>query len=433
MIPFSEFPLLRTVVNAAVSRLRSAGLPEGAAGDDFGRLAFLSFFRDRSYDPLTLSASSSAFQDLMQEVEVVERIHREAFSASQEAGQPETSVSGEGPSFLDDQDADPEEDDAESATPRSSAKRPASGAPASSALLPKIPRRDGASTAAVVERAVSSVALDATGVKVLPQFLANKPLDVTLYTPELIKMFRASHAASATISTLGDMLYGFEGDYLSLSSEDAARAPPSPLARSVPPVYRARIGAQIEKCRSAHTVLRDATNRTQRIFWLGNHTTNCDWSTVDQLIFREEHDAYAADIDPSFVPLATWDDQVKAAMVGAKQDKLGLTKDGKSLVGPICPRLLAQQGRNRGDGFGRGGSHHNGGDRAGRGGGHGPSGSPYGQWRTDSFGSGRKGGRGDHRRGAGRGGGRGRGRENKAPKSGSPPAPGSGAAAAAQP
>ena len=51
MIPFSEFPLLRTVVNAAVSRLRSAGLPEGAAGDDFGRLAFLSFFRDRSYDP----------------------------------------------------------------------------------------------------------------------------------------------------------------------------------------------------------------------------------------------------------------------------------------------------------------------------------------------------------------------------------------------
>jgi hypothetical protein len=77
--------------------------------------------------------------------------------------------------------------------------------------------------------------------------------------------------------------------------------------------------------------------------------------------YREEHDLYAAEIDHNFVALETWDDQFKAAMVGTKQDKLGLTKDGQSLIGPICPQLFAQQGKSRGDGFSLGGSHQNGG------------------------------------------------------------------------
>jgi hypothetical protein len=285
-----------------------------------------------------------------------------------------------------------------------------------------------------VARAVANVDFTATGARILPQFLANKPLDVTLYTPELLKMFRASHAASATISALGTMLHQFEGDYLALSSAAATSAPATALGMSVPQASRASIGAQLEQCRAAHTALRDTTNRTQRIFWLGNHTTHCDWSTVEQLKFREEHDLYAQEIDPNFVALETWDDQVKAAMVGTKQDKLGLTKDGKSLIGPICPRLLAQQGRNRGDGSSRGGFHQTGGYSTGRGGGTGPPGSPYGQWRTQTFTPNQKesGGRGAPRGGSARGrGGRGKGKENRPQKGGASTA--SGTAAAAQP
>jgi hypothetical protein len=94
-------------------------------------------------------------------------------------------------------------------------------------LLPKIPRFDEAAApkASTVARAVANVDFTATGAKVLPQFLANKPLDVTLYTPELLKMFRASHAASAAISTLGSMRHQFEGDYLAFSTAAATSAP----------------------------------------------------------------------------------------------------------------------------------------------------------------------------------------------------------------
>ena len=35
-------------------------------------------------------------------------------------------------------------------------------------------------------------------------------------------------------------------------------------------------------------------------------------------------------------------DHMKAAIIGCRQEKTGLTKDGKSLVGPIDP-LVAQQ------------------------------------------------------------------------------------------
>jgi hypothetical protein len=121
-------------------------------------------------------------------------------------------------------------------------------------------------------------------------------------------------------------------------------------------------------------------------------------------------------------------------MVGTKHDKLGLTKDGKTFIGPICPWLLAQQGRSRGDGFSSGGFRQTGGYSTGRGGGTGPSGSPYGQWRTNTFIPNQKesGGRGAPRGDSARGrGGRGKGKENRPQKGGTPTA--NGAAAAAQP
>ena len=64
-------------------------------------------------------------------------------------------------------------------------------------------------------------------------------------------------------------------------------------------------------CRSAVAALRDTRTRVKRIFWLANHTTGCNWSTVAQLKFREEHDANAVVSDQHFTPWATWEDQVK--------------------------------------------------------------------------------------------------------------------------
>jgi hypothetical protein len=66
-------------------------------------------------------------------------------------------------------------------------------------------------------------------------------------------------------------------------------------------------------------------------------------------------------------------------MVGTKQDKLGLTKDGKSLICPICPLLLAQQGKSRGDCSSPVRFHQNGGYLNCRGGGYGTPCSQYGQ------------------------------------------------------
>ena len=104
------------------------------------------------------------------------------------------------------------------------------------------------------------------------------------------------------------------------------------------------------------------------------------------------------------------------------------SKDGNNRVGPICPRLIAQQAKGGGCGYGRGGGYQNGTDR---GGGYGSPGSPYGQnWRTNTPATaGEIGGRGRVGRGRGRGNGRRGGKENRANKAGNPPA----AAEAAQP
>jgi hypothetical protein len=255
----------------------------------------------------------------------------------------------------------------------------------------------------------------------MPKFLVGKSLDVQLYTPELVKLFRSSKAASDAVAALGGELQTFEGDYFALSAADIENAPPTALAKTVPAACRASLLPRVEQCRAALGALKDATNRTQRIFWLGNHTSHCDWSTVDQLLFREEHDTDADGFDPNFKPLETWDDQVKAAIFGAKQDKLGLTKDGKALVGPICPRLLALQSRGGGGSGGQGrGTPGYGGDRN-KAGGYGPPGSPYGQaWRTNTPGQAGRGGPGP--RGRGRGRGRGGGKENRHPRNNGPPA-----------
>ena len=201
-----------------------------------------------------------------------------------------------------------------------------------------------------------------------------------------------------------------EGSFLEATNAQFEAAVTTELAASMDASAGARLLHKLALCRLAVAALRDATTRVKRIFWLANHTTGCNWSTVAQLKFREEHDANAVVIDPHFTPLATWEDQVKAAIIGAKKEKAGLTKDGKALVGPIAPSLqrLHVQGRSGGGGDGGGAGGGNGGGRnrgrpgggffpsgpvGSQGGGYRPPGSPYGAWWDRGGGGGGRGGK----------------------------------------
>ena len=148
--------------------------------------------------------------------------------------------------------------------------------------------------------AVANVVIDATGVNVMPKLLVNKPLDVQLYTPELVKLFLKSKAASEAVAALGGELQQFEGDYFALDALELENAPPIGLARTAPAGSLAPLLSKLEECRLTAGALRDATNRTQRFFWLANQTSACDWSTAEQLLFREEHDLGADGFDPNF-------------------------------------------------------------------------------------------------------------------------------------
>ena len=264
---------------------------------------------------------------------------------------------------------------------------------------------------ASAESAVLNVSIDPAGVRSVPAFLVGKSLHVQLYTPELIKTFRAVRAANDAVDALGRELLEFEPDrnFLSLTEEEAADAPPTALAASMDTTCGSRLFHKLEQCRSAAVALRDVTNRTQKVFCLMDHTQGCGPLAYQQLLFRKHHDVGAALSDPNFVPLETWEDQVKAAIVGCRQEKIGLTKDGKSLVGPIDPLVaqqLLRQGHVGATTPSGGGVRSHGSGGGGGGGGYGPPGSPYGSgWRNNNRGSrGKHGAGGAHSQGGGRSG-----------------------------
>ncbi len=67
----------------------------------------------------------------------------------------------------------------------------------------------------------------------------------------------------------------------------------------------------------------------------------------EQLVHREDEDAGADICNPCFTPLTTWEEQVKAAIVAARQEAAALSKDGKTLLGPVLPRLMARHGHGK--------------------------------------------------------------------------------------
>jgi len=213
-----------------------------------------------------------------------------------------------------------------------------------------------------------------------PQFLVDKPLDVRLYTPLLIDLYSSVRKVNERISQLAAEVLQFEGDFLELSAPAVAALPTTPLVASMNTAAGSRFFHKLDLLRETAATLKAKNLRTQRAFWLANHTPGCNWDTWDQLVYREEQDAGAGICNPGFTPLTTWEDQVKAAIVGARQESAGLSKDGKSLLGPVLPRLLARHGQpkagqDRRSGTWRGGgstSGHKGAGASGGGGGKPP-------------------------------------------------------------
>ena len=67
-------------------------------------------------------------------------------------------------------------------------------------------------------------AMEIRGHRETPRFLADKPLDVRMYTPELVALYTCSREVTSMMGKLAAELIKFEGDFLELSPPDFERA-----------------------------------------------------------------------------------------------------------------------------------------------------------------------------------------------------------------
>lgn len=222
----------------------------------------------------------------------------------------------------------------------------ASGGAGGDATIPPTARK---LRAAAPDKPVEPVAREAAqlqGATALPLFLQDKPLDVEIFTPCILAHQQAVEKALSSISELSRELLKFSGDLADLSSADFETAEAGEVLtdgdESMHPDYdglRASLFAKLDACRIAIKEMRETEVRMRRLYWLANFTYGCNWETVLQLIHREKHDANGGKLNPDQKALSSWDEKVKAAIIGANQQKASLSKDGKSLIGPIHPRL----------------------------------------------------------------------------------------------
>ena len=190
--------------------------------------------------------------------------------------------------------------------------------------------------------------LDMPAAKATPQFLADKPLDVRMYTPLLVELYASVRKALEGVSLLAREVLEFEGDFFEMSPEAVAALPTTPLFATCDTESGSRLLHRLEMLHATAVSLRGKNLRCQRAFWLANHTPGCNWDTWEQLCHREEQDAGADLCNPCFTPLTTWEEQVKAAIVAARQETVALSKDGKTLLGPVLPRLQARYNHGQG-------------------------------------------------------------------------------------
>jgi hypothetical protein len=171
-----------------------------------------------------------------------------------------------------------------------------------------------------------------------------------MYTPLLIDLYASVRKMTEGVALLAKEIYVFEGDFLELSSAAVAALPTTKLFASCDIESGSRLLHRLE---TAHAVA-------------STPTPGCNWDTWEQLCHREDQDAGADLCNPSFTPLTSWEEQVKAAIVAARQESAALSKDGKTSLGPVLPRLLARhhngQGKNA-EWRNKGPSHNKGGDK----------------------------------------------------------------------
>ena len=253
--------------------------------------------------------------------------------------------------------------------------------------------------------------MDMPAARVTPQFLVDKPLDVRMYTPLLIDLYSSVRKMTDGVALLAKEIFVFEGDFLELSPAAVADLPTTKLFASCDIESGSRLLHRLEAAHAVASALRAKNLRCQRAFWLANHTPGCNWDTWEQLCHREDQDAGADLCNPSFTPLTSWEEQVKAAIVAARQESAALSKDGKTLLGPVLPRLLARHHNGHGKNAewrNKGPIHNKGGDKP----------------RPTGFFAARRNNRGGKPTGAS-------GKENSGKNAATPPAQKPGAAAAA--
>ena len=102
----------------------------------------------------------------------------------------------------------------------------------------------------------------------------------------MLALYTCSREVTSTMGKLAAELIKFEGDFLDLSSPDFEKAEHTPLMRSMDVTAGSRMFSWLGELRSIGILLSTQTLQTQRLFWLGNHTTGTNWDTVEQLLFR---------------------------------------------------------------------------------------------------------------------------------------------------
>ena len=156
------------------------------------------------------------------------------------------------------------------------------------------------SLAAVAETMTENVACLMATRKEEDALLAGATLEVCMYTPELIEHFRKARALLSGVEAFAAACSNATAPVLETAPDEFFTLPVSSMAKVTPrPVIDHMFGLH----RLAHSLV-DSTNSIQRIFLLGNHTTACNWETVEQLLFRERADKMRGAFDIYLVPLS---------------------------------------------------------------------------------------------------------------------------------
>jgi hypothetical protein len=146
----------------------------------------------------------------------------------------------------------------------------------------------------------------------------------------------------------------FEGDFLDLERSGTSNLPPHDTASDVNE-HGERIPilspSQLSSCFAVRLLAQRAKHQHSADVLPGicltNHAPGCNWDNYEQLEYRRNQDTGAFLCNPCFILLKTWK-RVTATIVAARQESASLSKDGKTLLGPVLSSLMAKQNQTPG-------------------------------------------------------------------------------------